>query len=1132
MDLSAIKDAYKVCDREVKDGELITFVDGPPFVSGSLHYGHIVIGALKDFIRRYYHMMGYKFPLKLCYDTHGFPVESAVMKLLSKEGKNHKTLSDKEFNEHCMKFVNDNIDSWGPIYDNIGRWCDLNNRCLTMDNNSIETFWWVFNEIYKRGLVYSAYKVMPYSVGANTPISKTEASEDFRDISDPSLYVRFKLSDADEYLIAWTTTPWTLPANLALCVHKDIMYVRVTDRDTNNVYILSKNCLVNLYSKKKKLDTSRYTIIDEFPGSSLIGKKYEPLLNYYTDDKYFTVLHGDHVIDNDPTKNAPGTGIVHTAPGFGQDDHEVCLGNNVVTRTQIDICPIDDDGCYTEIIHDHKGKFVFTDGNRDVITQLKSMNCVVLHNNITHRYAHCPRTGGKLINRLCEGLFINVSSIRRQLIELSEQITWVPAKTAQRYNNWVSNSADWCVTRNRKFGTPVPMYVSDDGDVRIISCKSELEKYTGVTLDDLHIHSIDKLDVVIDGKKYKRVPYVFDCWFESASIPLAQIHYPFENDDAFIDRDCLSDIVIEGIDQTNNWFYYSQIISAILFNRVAFKHINCVGFVLAEDGAKMAKRKQNFTPPQLLLDKYGADAMRLYICNSGVVNGDNLRFSDERLEAVRNKFSPWFNACVFYQEHSKGENISMTIDDLDLNVMDRWILRKTSDVILKIREEMKDVRVQNVFPLLLPYIDKLTNVYLKLNRDRLRGRGSKEDRYVSLSVLRHVLVQSAKAFAPICPFITEYIYRMITGNSVHDQPYPIPDVVDITEKEEYDMDNIIGIIEVIRTMRGELSTHHSVKIPIKHITIANTVDSFPTSMMHYVYDEGNIISHDMKILPPTKKCAVLNYKIAGKKFRRLMKDVEAYVESFTDDEIHKLTNGGSISALSGEVTIDPDDVIINDIVSIDVPDASYYRTYNDLHIIITPGSLDDPDVMSKHVVLMFNYHVQQKRKDCGLKVHDHVIIYYDMDRDLCDTLLNNKVLSKKLGCYPIYSPDKTNIDSRKTTAMDVITVNDKKIRYRMINAYDTDLNNTLDMLLMHVLRAFRDNDIEDIYNYQVHSDIPDIRDELMSTYGDDYIRSKYGIYIHRKLYFNQYMHKETVMVKYEDRNIPVTFGIEKYIQSQ
>ena len=611
-----------------KDRPAFTFYDGPPFATGLPHYGHLLAGTIKDIVTRFAHQTGHYVERRFGWDCHGLPVEYEINKKLGiKTREGVLDMGIDVYNQECRSIVQRYSKEWEKTVKRLGRWIDTENDYKTMEPWYMESVWNVFQRLYTKGLVYRGYKILPYSTGCTTPLSNFEANMDYRDTPDPSVVINFPLVDEPETcLLAWTTTPWTLPSNLALCVNATFDYVKIQDVKSNQQYIVCETRLCQVYPKmlKKGYKGGEYVVLETFKGKALVGKKYLPLFQCYADKpNAFQVLEDSYVT------NENGTGIVHQAPAFGEDDYRVCTSAHIIGKTDVP-CPIDDNGCFTDAVPLVKGVYV-KEADEIICRDLKARGRLVSKSTFVHSYPFCYRSGTPLIYRAIPSWFINVEAIKDQLVENNTQTYWVPAFVKEkRFHNWLENAKDWAISRNRFWGTPLPLWVSEDyEEIVCIGSIEELYERSGVRVSDLHREHLD--DIVIPSAQgkgdLKRVDEVFDCWFESGSMPYAQQHYPFENVEKF-ENGFPADFIAEGLDQTRGWFYTLMVISTALFNKPAFKNLIVNGLVLAEDGRKMSKSLRNFPDPTVVLDKYGADALRLYLINSPVVRAEPLKFQE------------------------------------------------------------------------------------------------------------------------------------------------------------------------------------------------------------------------------------------------------------------------------------------------------------------------------------------------------------------------------------------------------------------------------------------------------------------------------------------------------------------------
>ena len=656
----------------------------------------------------------------------------------------------------------------------LGRWIDFRKDYKTMEPWYMESVWWVFKSLWERGLVYRGFKVMPYSTACTTPLSNFEANQNYHDDTvDPSIVVRLPLrEDPSVSLVIWTTTPWTLPSNVAVCVHPEMKYVKIEDKKSGRHYILAESRLCQLYPKmnKKGYKGGEFEILESFAGSSLEGKYYEPLFPYYWDtykDTAWRVLCDTYVTDD------AGTGVVHQAPAFGEDDYRVCLKNSVVAKNEELPCPVDPSGRFTDPVHDFKGQYV-KDADKAICDLLKAQGKLLQKDTITHSYPFCWRSDTPLIYRAVPSWFVKVEDIKDKLLANNEKTYWVPNFVKEkRFHNWLKDARDWAVSRNRYWGTPLPIWASEDfSEVVVVGSIQELEELTGEKITDIHREFIDHLTIPSKhgNAPLRRVEEVFDCWFESGSMPYAQIHYPFENKERF-DREYFpADFIAEGLDQTRGWFYTLMVLSTALFDKPAFKNLIVNGLVLAADGKKMSKRLQNYPDPVLILNRYGADALRMYLINSPVVRAEPLRFKEAGVNSVlREVMLPWYNAFRFFLQNAKKleTDVGKAFEPDPLrayhsqNAMDHWIIASTQGLIKYVRDEMGAYRLYTVVPRLVQFIEELTNWYIRLNRSRLKGMESQEGAATALAVLYEVLMNLCRLMAPFTPFFTEFLYQKL-----------------------------------------------------------------------------------------------------------------------------------------------------------------------------------------------------------------------------------------------------------------------------------------------------------------------------------------------------------------------------------
>ena len=759
-----------------KDGEDFVFFDGPPFANGLPHYGHLLAGYIKDTVARYQTMNGKVVNRRFGWDCHGLPAEMNAEKGTGISGR--KAIEDygiEKFNNYCKEDVLRYVNEWKEYVNRSGRWVDFDGGYKTMNLSYMESVIWVFKELYKKGLLYEDYRVMPYSWKCQTPVSNMETKMDnsYREKVDKAITVKFKLKEVPDFIkevnneidkvfvLAWTTTPWTLPSNLALTINKDFDYVVV--KKNEEYYIICKN-LLNKYKKELSVDDEgNFNIITEFKGEKILGLKYEPLLPYFKeqdkeDNKCFTIIHGDFVTTED------GTGIVHTAPGFGEDDNNVCKPLGIPT-----ICPVDDGGCFTSEVYDYVGKHVF-DTNDLITIRLKEENKWVKTEQYIHNYPHCWRTDTPLIYRAMSSWYVKVTEIKDKMIKNNQEINWIPEHIKNgRFGKWLEGAKDWSITRNRFWGCPVPVWKSTDPKyprIDVYGSLDELEKDFGVRPTDLHRPYIDRLvrknpDDPTGQSMMVRVPDVLDCWFESGSMPYAQLHYPFENKD-FFEKNFPADFITEGDGQLRGWFYVLLILSTALFDRIPFKNCISYGIIVDEEGKKLSKRWRNYVDPNEAFKLYGSDAIRWLMMKSPALKGEEIRISKDgrdMKETLRLAIKPMINSYNFFCLYANSDNIKAEESFYSENIMDKYILSKLKITVEKIKTHMDSYNVGLACKESEDFFEVLNNWYIRRNKNRFWKSFKDQDKQDAYNTLYTVLNNMMKAIAPLAPFTTEYIWR-------------------------------------------------------------------------------------------------------------------------------------------------------------------------------------------------------------------------------------------------------------------------------------------------------------------------------------------------------------------------------------
>ncbi len=874
-----------------KKETLFSFYDGPPFATGLPHYGHILASTIKDIVARYKTMQGYYVPRRFGWDCHGLPIENEIEKMHDLRGAHSiHEFGIARFNEECRKIVLRYSNDWKKTINRMGRWVDFDQTYHTMDLSYMESVWWVFSELYKKDLIYKGHKVMPFSAKLGTPLSNFEANLNYKEVDDPSIVVTFPLKDdPSTSLLVWTTTPWTLVSNLAASVGANITYVKIKDIQTQKKYICAKNRLQEYFKEKDS-----YEILDEPRASDLEGLEYLPPFDYFKEQPAFKVIVTDHVTEEN------GTGIVHTAPGFGEDDFYACK------KAEIEpVCPVDQNGAFTKEISDYEGKFV-QDVNKDIIKRLKEANRLFHRGTIRHRYPFCWRTDTPLIYRLTSSWFVAVEKIKQDVIEANSKVYWMPDHIKKgRFGKWLEGARDWAISRNRYWGTPLPVWESEDGERIIVGSVKELEKYTGQKADDLHRHFIDGLEFKDkNGKSYKRVEEVFDCWFESGSMPYAQNHYPFENKELF-KKTFPADFIAEGLDQTRGWFYTLTVLAAGLSGQNAFKNVIVNGIILAENGQKMSKRLKNYPEPTGVIDKYGADALRLYLINSPVVRAEDMKFNEKGIEQIfRQTLLPFWNAHNFFISYVRIYQWNPQKDFKDpKNLLDRWIISLFNKLVNQIEVAMDQYNLNGAIAPIVAFIDQLTNWYIRRSRRRFWQSEKCADRDEAFSTLYTVLVEFCKVIAPFMPFLSDTLYRNLAtlkGNppSVHLCDYPVfrKDWRDLNlEREMLSLQNTVSLGHALRK-------EHRLKVrqPLSklHLAVASALEeAFLKDQAHLIKDELNVkevIFHEDENELVTLK-VIPNFRVLGKKVGPLMKKVQVEISKIKDEALQDLLEGKLIS---------------------------------------------------------------------------------------------------------------------------------------------------------------------------------------------------------------------------------------------
>ncbi|KAJ4723257.1 Isoleucine--tRNA ligase, cytoplasmic [Melia azedarach] len=1025
------------------------FYDGPPFATGLPHYGHILAGTIKDIVTRYQSMIGFHVTRRFGWDCHGLPVENEIDKMLGiKRRDDVLKMGIDKYNEACRSIVTRYVEEWEQIIMRTGRWIDFRNDYKTMDLKFMESVWWVFSQLYERGLIYKGFKVMPYSTGCKTPLSNFEAGQNYKDVPDPEIMVSFPIvGDPDKAaFVAWTTTPWTLPSNLALCVNVNFAYVKVRNKYSGKIYVVAECRLSALPNEKPKSNAANgpggdskkssskskgssgkkgqdgearsaennesfEKLGEVFLGASLVGMKYEPLFDYFKElsDTAFRVIADNYVTSDS------GTGVVHCAPAFGEDDYRVCIENQIISKGENLIVAVDDDGCFTAKITDFSGCYV-KDADKDIIETLKAKGRLVKSGSYTHSYPFCWRSDTPLIYRAVPSWFVRVETLKEQLLDNNKQTYWVPDYVKEkRFHNWLENARDWAISRSRFWGTPLPIWISEDGEeVVVMDSVDKLEKLSGEKVFDLHRHNIDHITIPSsrgpDFGVLRRIDDVFDCWFESGSMPYAYIHYPFENVELF-EKNFPGHFIAEGLDQTRGWFYTLMVLSTALFGKPAFRNLICNGLVLAEDGKKMSKKLKNYPSPVDVINAYGADALRLYLINSPVVRAEPLRFKKEGVfGVVKDVFLPWYNAYRFLVQNAKRLEIEggapfVPIDLETLqkssNVLDQWIHSATQSLVHFVRQEMEGYRLYTVVPYLLKFLDSLTNIYVRFNRKRLKGRTEEDDCRTALSTLYNVLLTSCKVMAPFTPFFTEALYQNMrkacsgSEESIHFCSFP-QEEGKRDERIEQSVARMMTIIDLARNIRER--HNKPLKSPLSEMIVvhpdADFLDDIAGKLKEYVLDELNVRS----LVPcnDTLKYAALraepDFSVLGKRLGKSMGVVAKEVKAMSQEAILAFEKSGEITITSHCLKL-ADIKVVREFKRPDGRTEKEIDAAGDGDVLVILDLRPDESLFEAGVAREIVNRIQKLRKKAALEPTDVVEVYFeslDEDQSLSQQVLSSQ----------------------------------------------------------------------------------------------------------------------------------------------
>jgi isoleucyl-tRNA synthetase len=1020
----------KSIENRSKNNEFI-FYDGPPFANGLPHYGHLLTSFAKDIVARYQTMKGKRTERRFGWDCHGLPAEMESEKELGISGRAAiEGFGIDKFNNHCRQSVMKYTGIWQDVITRAARWVDFQHDYKTMDKNYMESVIWAFSELYKKGLVYESHRVMPYSWAAETPLSNFETRMDgaYRDREDKAITVAFKLKDkpknapfglSEYWVLAWTTTPWTLPSNLALGVSSKLDYVCIEIADKYNEdsdgigVVLAKSALKN-YAKELGIEEDEVKQLLEgaeaVSGKELLGLAYEPLFPYFRNTpNAFKVLDGTDFIEE-----GSGTGVVHLAPGFGEDDQRVCEKAGIPL-----ICPVDEKGRFTGEITDLpnlslKGLNVIADtrksdkepykdeqlkkyglANLRIITWLKDRHRLIRQDDFKHSYPHCWRTDTPLIYRALPSWYVEVTKFKDRMVRLNQNIHWIPEHIRDgQFGNWLEGARDWSISRNRFWGCPIPVWRTEKGKIKVFGSISELEDFFGKKVEDLHRPFIDTLTKTDSDGTWTRVSDVFDCWFESGSMPFAQVHYPFENKEWF-HAHFPADFIVEYVGQTRGWFYTLMVLATALFDKEPFKNCICHGIILDAEGKKLSKRLRNYPDPNDMFNTYGADAMRLRMVKEPVMHGGNLLISKDGSDirdVVRLSLQPIWNAYRFFTMYANADGIEAKFDTKSTQLLDRYILAKCRDSVERIDRALLTYLLPEACSAVDGFFEVLNNWYIRRSRDRFWSEEKTEDKQAAYNTLYTVLVTVLKAAAPLLPLLTDSIYTRLTGEaSIHLTDFP--DVHKFPEEKELvaDMDRVRDICNAALALRNEQNIR--VRQPLGSLTVV-TLDTNVTHRWQKQYGKAiaDIINEEVNVKYTNEGDKGLegyatfklqiNFPILGKRLPEKMKQIipaskQGQWKQLADGTIEIC--GEKLLPEEAKLSLEPKPEFAKNAKALSTNDALVV-----LDLKLTPEL--ENEGLARDVVRL----IQESRKNAKLNISDRIQLTVETSPKLKKALEDNK----------------------------------------------------------------------------------------------------------------------------------------------
>ncbi|WP_138431323.1 isoleucine--tRNA ligase [Fodinibius saliphilus] len=964
-----------------EEGIPFTFYEGPPTANGKPGIHHVMARTVKDMFCRYKTLKGFRVERKAGWDTHGLPVEIEVEKELELEGREQvEEYGVAEYNEKCRESVLKYKDLWDKLTNRMAYWVDLDDPYITFDNDYIESVWWAFKTLYEKDLVYKGYKIQWYSPGSGTVLSSHEVSLGYEEVQDPSIFVKFNVEmSEDVYFLAWTTTPWTIISNMCLAVNPDLDYakIEISEGDRTEYYIMAKECIDEVIDHD-------YEIVEEYKGEELIGWTYDPVFDYaleeYDRKEAWEVVSADYVTTDE------GTGVVHTAPAFGADDYETGQKNNIPMFN-----PIDGDGKFTAKVPDYEGQW-FKDADKEIARAIKDKHLMYKHETYLHNYPHDWRKGTPLMSYPVESWFIETTDVKDKMVSFNKKINWKPPSTGSgRFGTWLENNVDWAVSRQRYWGSPIPIWVSDKNPdhIEVVGSIEELKKKAGLADDveiDLHRPHIDEITWEgPDGGTMRRIPDLMDVWFDSGSMPFAQWHYPFENKDKF-EENFPADFIAEGVDQTRGWFYTLHALGTMLFDQPAYKNVVSNGLVLDENGNKMSKSKGNAVEPFEVIQKYGADTVRWYMMSNSSP-WENLKFSEHGLQETQRKFfNTFINTYSFFAMYANIDGFTYTGSPIpvgDRQEMDRWVISRLNTTVKLVDEYLDDYEPTKATRAIEEFVEELSNWYVRRNRRRFWKEDKSLDKTAAYQTLYECLVDLAKLISPIAPFSGEWLYQKLNDvtevdeESVHISFYPTVEETAIDKQLERRMEMARQVSSMVLSLRNKLELN--VRQPLARIILPIDKEDdrqAVESVKDIILDEVNVkeiefVDDDSGIV---HKSAKPNYPKLGSKLGSKMKPVAAKVAELSTEEITEFEETGSIELDLGEegiVQLGSDGL---EIVRTGLEGWSV-ETENGLSVALDTELT--PELVNEGLAREFVNRIQNMRKEADFDVVDRIVIGFN-----------------------------------------------------------------------------------------------------------------------------------------------------------